>query len=73
MLYDDEKCAELTVIRYFMNGFEKGQSCIYFTDQDSKKTETMLSEQECLSHFPTKRHSAQENPLFQWSFSSLHS
>jgi hypothetical protein len=45
MLYDDEKYADLIIARYFLNGLDKGQSCIFFTDEDPKKIESRLSAQ----------------------------
>lgn len=34
MLYDDEKRADFLIARYFANGFEKGESCVFYTDGD---------------------------------------
>jgi hypothetical protein len=45
MLYDDEKYADLIIARYFLNGLDKGQSCIFSTDEDPKKIESRLSAQ----------------------------
>jgi hypothetical protein len=45
MLYDDEKYADLIITRYFLNGLDKGQSCIFFTDEDAKMIESRLSAQ----------------------------
>ena len=45
MLYDDEKYADLIIARYFLNGFAKGHSCVFFTDEDSKTVERRLSRQ----------------------------
>jgi hypothetical protein len=43
MLYDDEKNADLIIARYFLNGLDKGGSCIYFTDLDPREIEKRLS------------------------------
>jgi DcmR-like sensory protein len=43
MLYDDEKNADMIIARYFLNGFNKGGSCIYFTDLDPEAIEKRLS------------------------------
>ncbi len=45
MLYDDEKNADLVIARYFLNGLDKGGSCIFFTDEDPKAIEARLSAQ----------------------------
>jgi MEDS: MEthanogen/methylotroph, DcmR Sensory domain len=45
MLYDDEKYAYLVIARYFFNGFNRGQSCIFFTDEDPGPIESRLSKQ----------------------------
>ena len=45
LLYDDEKYVDLIITRYFMNCFDKGQSCIFFADEDPKKIGAELSEQ----------------------------
>ena len=34
ILYDDEKRADFIVARYFTDGFKRGGSCVYFTDED---------------------------------------
>ncbi len=45
MLYDDEKNADLVIARYFLNGLDKGGSCIFFTDEDPKAIKARLSAQ----------------------------
>ena len=45
MLYDDEKNADLMIARYFLDGIEKGGSCVFFTDEDPKLIEGRLSAQ----------------------------
>jgi MEDS: MEthanogen/methylotroph, DcmR Sensory domain len=45
MLYEDEKYAYLMIARYFLNGFNKGHSCIFFTDEDPRLIESRLSAQ----------------------------
>jgi hypothetical protein len=43
MLYDDEKNADLIIARYFLDGFAKGHSCVFFTDKNSKAVEGRLT------------------------------
>jgi hypothetical protein len=45
MLYDDVKYADLIIARYFLNGLERGESCIFFTSDDPKTVEARLSAQ----------------------------
>ncbi|MEW6604238.1 MAG: MEDS domain-containing protein [Thermoproteota archaeon] len=45
LLYDDAKYADMIIARYFLNGLEKGESCIFFTPDDPKKIEERLSAQ----------------------------
>ena len=45
MLYDDEERADLVIARYLLNGFDKGGSCVFFTDLDPKVIERRLSAQ----------------------------
>ena len=45
LLYDDEKYADVMIARYFMNGLEKGGSCIFFTDEEPRAIEKRLSDQ----------------------------
>lgn len=45
LLYDDVKYADLMIARYFLNGLEKGESCIFFTSDDPKEVEKRLSAQ----------------------------
>ena len=45
MLYDDEKNADLMIARYFLNGFNGGGSCVFFTDQDPRAIEKRLATQ----------------------------
>jgi hypothetical protein len=37
MLYDDESYGNMMIARYFLNGLKKGESCIYFTDEENVK------------------------------------
>ena len=45
MLYDDERNADLMIARYFQNGLNKGDSCIFLTDGDPKLTARRLASQ----------------------------
>jgi hypothetical protein len=45
MLYDNEENGDLIIARYFLNGFNKGQSCVFFTDEDRRVIERRLSAQ----------------------------
>jgi hypothetical protein len=45
LLYDDEKYGNLIIARYFQKGLEKGQSCIYFTDEEPEAVESRLRAQ----------------------------
>ena len=45
MLYDDEKRADSVVVQYFNDGFEKGGSCVFFTDVDPALIGKRLVEQ----------------------------
>lgn len=45
LLYDDVKYADMVIARYFLNGLEKGESCIFFTPDDPKSVEARLSAQ----------------------------
>jgi DcmR-like sensory protein len=45
LLYDDERYADVMIARYFMNGLEKGGSCIFFTDEEPEAIEKRLSAQ----------------------------
>ncbi len=45
MLYDDERNADLIIARYFLNGLNRGGSCIFFTDEDPNTIEARLSAQ----------------------------
>ncbi len=45
MLYDNDANADLMIARYFLDGFDKGGSCVFFTDEDPKKIEGRLSAQ----------------------------
>jgi hypothetical protein len=44
LLYDNEKYADLIIARYFQNGLQKGESCIFFTP-DPEPVEARLSAQ----------------------------
>jgi hypothetical protein len=43
VLYDDEKNADLIIARYFLNGLGRGQSCVFFTDEDPALIRRRLS------------------------------
>ena len=45
LLYDDEKNADLMIGRYFLDGLEKGGSCVFFTDEDPNSLRRRLSAQ----------------------------
>jgi hypothetical protein len=45
LLYDDIKYADLIIARYFQNGLEKGESCIFFTSDSPETVEARLSAQ----------------------------
>lgn len=45
LLYDNEKYADMIIARYFQNGLEKGESCIFFTPDDPKAVEKRLAAQ----------------------------
>jgi MEDS: MEthanogen/methylotroph, DcmR Sensory domain len=45
MLYDDEKRADLVIARYFLDGLEKGASCVFFTDEDPAAIRRRLASQ----------------------------
>ncbi|MEP0825966.1 MAG: MEDS domain-containing protein [Nitrososphaera sp.] len=45
LLYDDEKYADMIIARYFLNGLEKGESCIFFTADDPEAVEGRLAAQ----------------------------
>lgn len=45
LLYDDPKYADLIIARYFQNGLEKGESCIFFTPDRPEEIEERLSAQ----------------------------
>jgi hypothetical protein len=45
LLYDDQKYADLIIARYFQNGLEKGESCIFFTPDRPEEIEERLSAQ----------------------------
>jgi hypothetical protein len=45
LLYDDVKYADMVIARYFLNGLQKGESCIFFTPDDPKTVEARLSAQ----------------------------
>lgn len=45
LLYDDPKYADLIIARYFLNGLEKGESCIFFTPDRPESIEERLSAQ----------------------------
>jgi hypothetical protein len=43
LLFDNRKYAYLIIARYLLNGLKKGESCIFFTADDSEAIEEMLS------------------------------
>jgi hypothetical protein len=43
LLYDNEKYADLIIARYLLNGLNKGESCIFFTPDDSSVVEARLA------------------------------
>jgi hypothetical protein len=43
LLYDNEKYADLVIARYFLNGLQKGESCIFFTADEPETIEKRLS------------------------------
>jgi hypothetical protein len=43
LLYDRQEYADLVIARYFLNGLNKGGSCIYFTSDDQEPVEERLS------------------------------
>lgn len=45
LLYDDLKYADAIIARYFLNGLEKGESCIFFTPEDPEIIEERLAAQ----------------------------
>jgi hypothetical protein len=45
LLYDNERYADKIIARYFLNGLEKGESCIFFTPEDPESIEKRLAAQ----------------------------
>ncbi len=45
LLYDNPKYADLIIASYFLNGLEKGESCIFFTADKPETIEKKLSAQ----------------------------
>lgn len=45
LLYDELKYADLIIARYFLNGLQKGESCIFFTPDDPTIVGKRLSAQ----------------------------
>jgi hypothetical protein len=45
LLYDDARYADMVIARYFLNGLQKGESCIFFTPDDPRAVEERLSAQ----------------------------
>lgn len=43
LLYDNQKYADLVIARYFLNGLEKGESCIFFTPDEPEAIEGRLA------------------------------
>lgn len=42
LLYESERYADMVIARYFVNGLEKGESCIFFTADEPEKIEKRL-------------------------------
>jgi len=47
LLYDDQKYAFWIISRYFLNGINKGESCIFFTSDNPDEIENRLNK-ECI-------------------------
>lgn len=45
LLYDSVKYADLIIARYFQNGLEKGESCVFFTADEPEAVERRLAAQ----------------------------
>ncbi len=45
LLYDNERYADMIIARYFRNGLENDESCIFFTPDDPKTVEERLAAQ----------------------------
>jgi hypothetical protein len=45
MFYDDEQYGDLIIARYFLNGLERDESCVFFTDEDPAAVEGKLRAQ----------------------------
>jgi hypothetical protein len=45
MLYDNDVKADMMIARYFQNGLDAGDSCIFLTDEDPKAIERRLRSQ----------------------------
>lgn len=43
LLYDKQEYADLIIARYFQNGLEKGESCVFFTSDEPKAVEKRLT------------------------------
>ena len=43
LLYDNQKYADLVIAHYFLNGLQKGESCIFFTADNPETIEERLS------------------------------
>jgi DcmR-like sensory protein len=43
LLYDNQEYADMIIARYLLNGLEKGESCIFFTPDDSAEVEKRLT------------------------------
>ncbi|MCI0559072.1 MAG: MEDS domain-containing protein [Nitrososphaera sp.] len=43
LLYDDQKYADMVIGRYFHNGLEKGESCIFFSPDNPETIEERLA------------------------------
>lgn len=43
LLYDKQEYADLIIARYFQNGLEKGESCVFFTSDEPKVVEKRLT------------------------------
>lgn len=43
LLYDSQEYADMIIARYLLNGLAKGESCIFFTPDDSSEVEKRLA------------------------------
>lgn len=45
MLYDDQRYADLIIGRYFKNGLDNGESCVFFTEDEAEPVRRRLEAQ----------------------------